>query len=426
MEQSARQVNSGKASQGTKIYSMIPVEISRSHLACMRFFSPLLLLLFIVAGLAGFNSATVDAATKNQTERELTKLKTKIRKLKEVIDVKLDSKSQYGSQLKKIESKMANLRQKVRSIDKSIKKTQSELKSLKSTRLKHQKQLSSENSLLAQQVYSAYTLGRQQKLKLLFSQQDAGQLQRNLVYFEYLSNARSSLIGRVEDNIQSIIDTENNIQQKQTGLESQQTNLAQEKQSLDKDQKKRQIIIATLDTQLKKQGKYLDKLKDDAAALQKLITSIGDVLMDAPEPELSQIPFGELRGKLAWPVNGKVRKLFGYQKPLSNLKWQGIIIEAKSGGHVRAVSHGRVAFADWLRGFGYLAIIDHGNTYMSLYGHNEALFKSTGDWVEAGDIIASTGNSGGQSKSGLYFEIRKKGKPQNPTRWCRAENRFTS
>jgi murein hydrolase activator len=390
-------------------------------------FSPLpLLLTLVVASHVAINPTSVYAATKDQTEQELKQLKTKIQKLKQIIDVKLDSKSQYGNQLKKIEIKVSALLQKVRSINTSIKRTQSELKALRSTRLKHQKQLSSENNLLARQVYSAYTLGRQQKLKLLFSQQNAGQLQRNLVYFEYLTNARSNLISRVEDNIQSIIDTENSIHQKQAKLELQQNKLKQEKQSLEKDRKKRKSIIATLDSQLKKQGKFLDQLKNDEADLQKLITSIGDVLMDAPEPELSQLSFGKLRGKLAWPVSGKVRKLFGYQKPLSNLKWQGIIIEAKLGEHVRSVSRGRVAFADWLRGFGYLVIVDHGNTYMSLYGHNEALFKSTGDWVESGDIIASTGNSGGQSKSGLYFEIRKKGKPQNPTRWCRAENRFAS
>jgi septal ring factor EnvC (AmiA/AmiB activator) len=111
---------------------------------------------------------------------------------------------------------------------------------------------------------------------------------------------------------------------------------------------------------------------------------------------------------------------------LSNLRWQGVTIEARSGSQVMAVSHGRIAFADWLRGLGNLIIIDHGNSYLSLYGHNESLFKGAGEWVEAGEIISSIGSSGGQKTPGLYFEIRKKGKPQNPTGWCKASNSFTS
>jgi septal ring factor EnvC (AmiA/AmiB activator) len=125
-------------------------------------------------------------------------------------------------------------------------------------------------------------------------------------------------------------------------------------------------------------------------------------------------------------VQGNIKKLFGRQKPLSDLRWQGIMIYAPAGNHVRAVSRGRIAFADWLRGLGNLVIIDHGNSYLSLYGHNESLFKSAGEWVESGDIISSIGSSGGQQKPGLYFEIRKKGKPQNPTRWCKAGNQFAS
>jgi len=160
--------------------------------------------------------------------------------------------------------------------------------------------------------------------------------------------------------------------------------------------------------------------------MQELISSIQEILIEIPDPNINRKTFAKLRGQLAWPVDGKVDKLFGRQKRPSNLLWQGIMIYAPAGNHVRAVSHGRVAFADWFRGFGYLIIIDHGNSYLSLYGHNESLFKSAGEWVESGDIIGSIGSSGGQQKPGLYFEIRKKGKPQNPTRWCKTGNSFNS
>jgi septal ring factor EnvC (AmiA/AmiB activator) len=286
--------------------------------------------------------------------------------------------------------------------------------------------LSRENDYLAEQVYTAFTLGREEKVKLLFSQQDPETLQRNLVYYQYFSNARVDLINDVQDNIDKIIETEQLIQQARQDLEKNQQALSQQKQQLNKDRSKRKSIIASLDKQLKNQGGNLSRLEDEATQLQNLINSIQEIFVDAPEDEISERAFAELKGKLAWPVKGKLKRLFGRNKPLSNLRWQGVILEAPNGSRVQAISHGRVAFADWLRGLGNLIIIDHGNSYLSLYGHNESLFKTAGEWVEAGDVISSTGSSGGQKKPGLYFEIRKKGKPQNPTGWCKASNKFAS
>ncbi|TNF90792.1 MAG: hypothetical protein EP300_02135, partial [Gammaproteobacteria bacterium] len=347
-------------------------------------------------------------------------------KLKKAIDVKEDSKSQYIKQLKSIERKIGKLNQKIRGIDKKIVAKKSELAKLRDIRLQHQRQLSRENDYLAEQVYAAFTLGREEKVKLLFSQQDPQMLQRNLVYYQYFSNARVDLINEVQDSIDKIIQTENLIQQAREELEQNQELLNREKQQLDQDRGKRKSIIASLDKQLKKQGGNLSRLEDEAVQLQNLIDSIQEIFDAAPENEISRKAFAELKGKLAWPVKGKLKKLFGRNKPLSNLRWQGVMIEAPGGSQVQAVSHGRVAFADWLRGMGNLIIIDHGNSYLSLYGHNESLFKTAGEWVETGDVISIIGNSGGQKKPGLYFEIRKKGRPQNPTGWCKSSNKFAS
>ncbi len=129
-------------------------------------------------------------------------------------------------------------------------------------------------------------------------------------------------------------------------------------------------------------------------------------------------PFKALRGGLEWPARGRLVSLFGTQRA-GNLKWDGVVIAAKEGSEVKAIHHGRVAFSDWLRGFGLLMIIDHGDGYMSLYGHNQSLFKETGDWVEPGETIAVMGNSGGQRNAGVYFGIRYKGKAVNPKKWCK-------
>lgn len=366
------------------------------------------------------------AADRSAKEKQLKTVLGKIEKLKQAIDAKEDSKSKYIKQLKASELKIGKVNQKIRAIGKKIKGKKSELAALRKTRLKHQRQLSQENDYLAEQVYTAFTLGREEKVKLLFSQQDPETLQRNLVYYQYFSNARVDLIKGVQANIDKIIETEQLIQQARQDLEKNQQALNQQKKELNQDRSKRKSIIASLDKQLKNQGGNLSRLEDEATQLQNLINSIQEIFVDAPEDEISARAFAELKGKLAWPVKGKLKKLFGRNKPLSNLRWQGVILEAPNGSRVQAISHGRVAFADWLRGLGNLIIIDHGNSYLSLYGHNESLFKTAGEWVEAGDVISSTGSSGGQKKPGLYFEIRKKGKPQNPTGWCKASNKFAS
>jgi septal ring factor EnvC (AmiA/AmiB activator) len=383
-----------------------------------------LLLTLLVAGLVSGSFAI--AADKATSEKQLKSVLRKIDKLKQAIDVKEDSKSRYIKQLKTIEGDIGRLGQKIRALGKEIVGKKSELKSLRATRLEHQRRLSRENEYLAEQVYAAFTLGRQEKVKLLFSQQDPETLQRNLVYYQYFSNARVDLINAVQGSIDKIIETEQLIQQARLDLEKNQQSLNQQKKQLAQDLGKRKTIISSLDKQLKKQGGNLSRLEDEATQLQNLIKSIEKLFVDAPESAISRKSFAKLKGKLAWPLKGKLRKLFGRTKPQSDLRWQGVRIEAASGSHVMAVSHGRVAFADWLRGLGNLIIIDHGNSYLSLYGHNESLFKTAGDWVEAGEVISSVGSSGGEQKAGLYFEIRKKGKPQNPTRWCKSGNRFTS
>jgi len=366
------------------------------------------------------------ASDKSNKEKELKALKSKIIKLQKTIGLKQENKSAYVKQLKKIERSIGDISQKISVSKKKILNRTTQIKKLRQLKKKSQSKLSKESSTLAKQVYLAYTLGQQEKIKLLFSQQSANDLQRNLIYYQYFSNARVNLINRVQQNIDTMLKTEAEINNTKQALQVSQQKLQNQKNQLNKTSSKRKTIIATLDQQLKQQGGVLGKLQVGAKALESLINSIEDILIESPEQRFDDTPFAKLRGQLAWPVKGKVRKLFGRQKQFSELRWQGVLIEAPVGRHVRAISRGRIAFADWLRGLGNIIIIDHGNSYLSLYGHNESLFKSAGEWVEAGDIIGSIGSSGGQKKPSLYFEIRKKGKPQNPTKWCKNGKQFTS
>jgi septal ring factor EnvC (AmiA/AmiB activator) len=385
-------------------------------------FPAILLSTFLLLCLATLPSAASD---KSKKEDELRALQAKISNLQKTISEKQDSKSAYVKQLEKIERSISNVSQKISASKKKIIDTKSELRQLRTQKKQSQNELSQQNSTLSQQVYLAYTLGQQEKIKLLFSQQDAGGLQRNLIYYQYFSNARIDLIKRVQENIDTLLKTEADINNTKQVLEASHQQLEEQNKQLKKNGSERKTIIAALNQQLKKQGGVLGKLQVDAKALESLISSIEEILIESPEPRFDDRPFDKLRGELAWPVKGNVKRVFGRQKQLSELRWQGVLIEAPVGRHVRAISSGRIAFADWLRGFGNIIIIDHGNSYLSLYGHNESLFMSAGEWVEAGEIISSVGSSGGQNKPSLYFEIRKKGSPQNPTKWCKNGNQFS-
>ena len=364
-----------------------------------------------------------DRATK---EKELKQLTQRIEKLKNSIEKKENSKSGFIKQLRSAERKIGKMSQKITKSNKAIKSQKNALAKLEQEKSKIRKKIGAQNQALARQIHSAYTLGQQEQAKLLFSQKDANLLQRNLVYYQYFSRYRLDVIEQSKANFALLLENERKIIDTKKALQKELKQQKKRHAELTRDRKKRKSIIANLDKDLKKEGKYLSRLEENAENLRQLIESIQDILTDIPTPQTPHKKFADLRGKLSWPVKGQVAKLFGKPKPPSSLRWQGVMIKAKSGNNVRAISHGRVAFADWLRGMGNLVIIDHGDGYISLYGHNESIYKSAGEWVEPGEVIASIGNSGGQKDPGVYFEIRYRGKPKNPSRWCHTKNWFAA
>ena len=180
-------------------------------------------------------------------------------------------------------------------------------------------------------------------------------------------------------------------------------------------QTERQQLLASLNKQIESEGSAIKRLGEEERDLARLITELTSILSDYPIT--SEEPFSSLRGRLTWPVGGQLLHDFGQPRAGSTVKWNGVVLAAARGREVRAVYHGRVVFADWLAGMGLLVIVDHGEGYMTLYGYNETILKSTGDWVAPGDAIATVGNSGGQSEAGLYFEIRKGTRPVSPRTW---------
>jgi len=192
-----------------------------------------------------------------------------------------------------------------------------------------------------------------------------------------------------------------------------------EKAALEKTSRARALVVSRLNQEIHSKGEALVRLLEDERRLQQVVETIHEAMPEVLTDRGQRPVFGKLKGRLQWPTKGKVRALFGKPRQAGRVRWNGVLIQAREGKEVHSVSHGRVAYADWLRGYGLLLIVDHGDGYMSLYGHNQSLFKETGDWVEAGEVIGSVGKSGGFQQAELYFEIRHNGKPSNPVKWCK-------
>ena len=318
---------------------------------------------------------------------------------------KLESEISNNAQsLKKTETKIKNINQRISQLKKSL--------DLLSHKLKKQKHV------LGEQLRAAYALGTQQNIKMLLNQQDPTEMGRIQAYFDYLNKAREQ---EIEQFVESIESKQQQEQELSTNLSAQKIALdkrKQQKRSLQKQRLKRNQLLAQLNEKIGNQEQTLTGLESSRNKIEDLLRSLGRLLADIPAAPGDTEPFKQQKGTLPWPVKGPFLARYGQSRHKGDLKWNGILIGSTYGTPVRTVSHGRIAFSDWLQGYGFIIIIDHGDGYMSLYGHNESLFKQAGDWVVAGEVIATTGDSGGQPDPGLYFEIRSRGKPVDPYQWC--------
>lgn len=285
----------------------------------------------------------------------------------------------------------------------SLAKEQSELK----------KAIVQQQSMLASQLRSAFMAGNYDYAKMLFYQDEASTFERVLTYYQYLSKARLKEITRFRDNVARLEEVTAEIAQKGEELV---TLLGQQKQQRDvlvTRQQDREQTLAKLNQKIASDAAKVGELKQNEEAL---VRAIEEARRRAEQASVELAGLSEYKGKLLVPAKGRVRQLFGSRRQ-GQVRWKGIIIEGSEGSSVRAVSHGRVLYSDWLRGFGLVTIIDHGDGFMSVYGHNQALLKQAGDAVADGETIALVGQSGGQSYPNLYFEIRHKGKALNPSSW---------
>ncbi|WP_256207798.1 murein hydrolase activator EnvC [Nitrosomonas sp. Nm166] len=307
-----------------------------------------------------------------------------------------------------------------------------EFKQLQIQQRQIKSEIETERNQLEKLLYQQYLGGQQSYLRLILSQQDPNQIARDMHYYKQLSLARSSSIQNLQDNQYKINALAEESHQKKKEITAVQSEYFEQRKKLEQEKSRHQILLTQISGQIIQQQQEINKLENDEKRLTKLVNEINKLLVQVkskgtlisnklPDASTSGIPFSSLKGKLNLPVRGKLLNSFGGQRSGKQVTWKGLFIQSRNGNDVKAISEGRVVFADWLRGFGNLIIVDHGNGYMSLYGNNETLHKQVGNVIRGGDTIATVGNSGGNADSGLYFELRHRGKPFDPMTWIKIE-----
>lgn len=292
---------------------------------------------------------------------------------------------------------------------------QQELESLLRQRSEYLAQLEQRMDQLAEQLRRSYRNSRQSRIQLVLNQDDPGRLGRLLAYYDYYARAQADRIALLRSALTTLEVMQQSIDRQLSQLEQLRAEQQAALEGLGAQREQRQVLLAELASQIGSGASRLQELERNRQDLEALIERLTDVLADIPPDLGNRVGVEKQKGRLPMPVQGPVKHAYGQSRG-GVLNWQGWLIGAKAGTEVAAIAYGRVAFADWLRGYGLLIIVDHGQGYMSLYGYNESLLHDAGAWVEPGDPISIVGTNPG-NEQGLYFELRKGGKAIDPAGW---------
>ncbi|MFZ3203295.1 MAG: murein hydrolase activator EnvC [Pseudomonas sp.] len=397
------------------------------------------------------------ADEKADAQKQLEAARSDVAELKKLLEKLQQDKSGVQKDLRKTETEMGELEKQVKELQKSLKDGEVEIQRLDQEKKKLHDARLEQQRLIGIQARAAYQSGRQEYLKLLLNQQNPEKFSRTLTYYDYLSEARMEQLATFNETLRQLANVEQDIVNQQNQLLEQKSSLDARTEQLAQARKERQLALAKLNQEYSARDHKLKARQQEQAQLARVLKTIEATLarqareaeqarqralIAAREQQRSSTaaasnsgsgplvssgstyggPFAQARGKLPWPVDGRLVARYGTPRGAdARTKWDGVLIGASAGSQVRAVHGGRVVFADWLRGAGLLVILDHGNGYLSLYGHNQSLLKDAGDVVNAGDPIATVGTSGGQDTPALYFAIRQQGRPSDPAQWCRTQ-----
>lgn len=319
--------------------------------------------------------------------------------------------------LRQAETELAALQGRIDTIETDIKATSARLDALGAEREVLLAQRGTQRRQVARDLRQAWQLGNEGQIKLLLNQESPQVAARVSTYYAYASRARQARLDEFRATIDTLGEVVREVLETRRQLNASREELQARRQALAGARAERQQTLAKIAEDMQARGASLAQLEKDRAQLESLLEEIEATVKDLQIPENVQA-FAELRGAMPWPLDGRRSNSFGRPRNQGKMVWHGVNIEAGAGSSVQAIHHGRVVYADWLRGSGLLLVIDHGDDYMSLYAHNETLLREVGEWVNAGAQVSTVGDSGGRATPGLYFEIRHRGKPVDPAAWC--------
>ena len=401
-------------------------------------------------------AGTALAGSKSEPPKQaLTDLQQRLESLKKELDNSQEAHKDAADALKESEVAISAANKKLYEINQRQQENKKTLAQLESESHATNATLAQQQQLLASQLYQQYIHGQQSYVQTILQSEHPSEIARNVHYFSYIAKARADLINKMQGNLNHIAKlNEETASALKEVVELKQKQI-EERRTLESQKREKSHVVKTLSEQINAQRNEIKKLSRDEKRLSQLVERLAKIIPPKPKTktpkaskaknsasqndaegsttkeatanniandttpsnEFSGANFAGLKGKLRLPVRGEVTNRFGASREDSGISWKGLFIRAKEGAEVKAVANGRIVFADWLRGFGNLVIVDHGDGYMSLYGNNQAVLKQVGDSVQAGDAIASVGNSGGNASNGLYYELRRQSRPFDPLSW---------
>ena len=402
------------------------------------YFSPVFACMIVAClSLTSQSSYAVDKI--DATKQDISGIQQKINQIKQKLSQSQKEKNDVTDALKQSETAISLANKALHNIQLEQKQNESKLNQLKKQSLLISNQLAAQQKQLSQLLAQRYTLGNQSYTKLILQSKNPSKISRDLKYQAYIAKAHTKLIHDMQNNLDEINQLNSKTTatlQKVAELKMQQEN---ERQALQKQKIEKSLVLKTIAKEIAAQRGQISKLKRDEKRLSQLVVTLAKKAKKkkatpknsqtsstivatnqaTPDNSYSDRAFATLKGKLALPVKGEITNQFGRNRQDGGLSWKGLFIRAQEGSPVKSVASGRIVFAEWMRGFGNLVIIDHGSGYMSLYGNNQSILKNVGEEVEGGDTIAAVGNTGGNETHGLYYELRKKSIPFDPLGWSK-------
>ncbi|MBY0268744.1 MAG: peptidoglycan DD-metalloendopeptidase family protein [Burkholderiales bacterium] len=392
-----------------------------------------MLALIAAAWTAPAAGAAAPAKTQEEAREQQRQLRERISALQKKLAAAEEIKTEASDALRESEQAISEANRELRELARRSRESNAKLGTLRKSSLDTGKALRAQQDLLGRMLRRQYLQGQSDALRLVLSREDPNEMARQLHYLAHIARARAQLVDGLRRNLREIDRLKAEIAEEVAAIARIAAEQTAQRKRLEQEKRARAGVLSRVSRDIRSQQREMRAMQANENRLSRLVDQLAKLVVrkpaasSRPRPRTEALPssrgddspFAALRGKLALPVRGELGSRFGSPRTDGGVTWKGLFIAARSGEDVRAVADGRVVYADWLRGFGNLLIIDHGDSYMTLYANAEALLKQVGDVIRGGEPVATVGNSGGNAESGLYFEMRHEGRPFDPLNWVR-------